>query len=176
MYWWINFFAVVFLVACFSSPTDTKQVIKNKEFDLPSYFQQEIKRLSAMDKEVVKTVSKEDVSETKTIHVNWEKELAAFVSTDINKAVYAGYIRKDSSDRLVTLRLDNPDVDISSIRIRYDEQNEPIEIIIHKQVHNLLYNTTEKLSYNKDHSYRIEKQQDVWVLGTNHYSIEGSLN
>ncbi|NGM61753.1 hypothetical protein G5B30_07480 [Sphingobacterium sp. SGG-5] len=174
MYWWINFFVAIFLFACTSAPQHTKQ--EQKEFDLPAYFQREIKRLSAVDKAVVKTVSKGDVSETKTLRVDWKKELAAFASIDINKPVYAGYIYKDSSGRTVTFRIDNPKLDISMVRIQYNEQNEPLEITIQRKIDNLLYDTAEKLHYKKNESYRIEKQQDVWVLGTNHYTIAGSLN
>jgi len=174
MYWWINFIVAIFLFACNSTPQHTKQ--EKKEFDLPAYFQREIKHLSSTDKEIVKTVSKDDVSETKTIRVDWKKELAAFAAIDINKPVYAGYIRKDSSDRTVTLRIDDPKLDLSMIRIRYDEQNEPFEITIQRKTDNLLYDTIEKLYYRKNKSYRIEKQQKVWILGTNHYTIAGSLN
>ncbi len=169
------FLSAALFFACTSSPTVTNQV--SKEFDLPSFFQHEIKRLSSANREVIKTVSTGDSSETKTIQqIDWKKELAAFSSVDVNKAVYAGEIRKDSSDHIVTLYLDNPDADISKVRIHYDKQNEPQEIIIHKNIHNLLYHTIEILSYKKDHNYSIEKQQDVWLLGTNHYTIKGSFS
>ena len=173
MYWWIKILGIAFLFACTSSPSDTQR--EKKAFDLPAYFRGEIKRLSATNRDILKTVSKGNASETKTIQVDWETELAAFASIDLNKPVYAGYIRKDSSDNVVTFRMDNPAADISTVHIRYNEDDEPSEITIHKKTDNLLYETIETLYYRRNESYRIEKQQDVWLLGTNHYSIVGSL-
>jgi hypothetical protein len=71
--------------------------------------------------------------------------------------------------------VDNPQLDVSEVIIRYDAQNVPIEIQITRHIQNFLYTTSEKLSYRKNTSYRIEKDQDVWVLGSNNYVIEGKF-
>jgi len=187
MYWWIKkniqhrsiaagmILSAVSFLAC---STDTNQVAQKqeKQFDIPAFFQQETQRLGQQNREITKTVSKETASETKKISIkDWEKELSAFSSVDLNKAAYSGQIHKDSADRLVKLSLSDPHADISSVQIQYADDNTPDEIHIIKNIDNLLYQTTEKLSYRKNKGYKIEKQQHVWLLGSNSYTIEGTF-
>lgn len=161
--------------ACESSITPSKKTVE-RQFDLPAFFDREIKRLATDNKEIIKTVSTDDNSESKNVVIdNWSKELSAFAAIDLNKSAYLGYVEKDSSDHLVTLRINNPDLEVSEVVIRYDEQNTPAEIIITRRIQNFLYTTKEKLSYRKNKDYNIEKQQDVWMLGSHRYRIQGEF-
>ncbi len=167
-------FSTASFYACTTTDPTKQDLSADKQFDIPTFFQQEIKHLSAANMEISKTVAKGSPSETKNILIqDWEKELSAFSSIDLNKAAYIGHVHKDSADYLVRLTLDDPAADISAVHIRYDEQNNPYAILILKKINNLLYQTTESLFYDKNKGYKIEKQQDVWLLGSNHYSIEG---
>jgi len=188
MYWWIKkisrlqriaigiFVSTASFFACTATNPIKQAHTEEKQFDIPAFFQQEIQHLSETKKEISKTVAKDSSAETKKILIqDWEKELSAFSSIDLNKTAYIGHINKDSSDHLVKLTLDDPTADISAVHIRYDEHNNPSGILIFKKINNLLYQTTESLSYQKDKGYKIEKQQDVWLLGSNHYTIEGKF-
>lgn len=147
-----------------------------RRFNIPAFFDREIKRLAAEDKEILKTVFTGDNGESKKVIINdWSKELSAFVTIDLNKPAYRGYVKKDSSSQQVTFRIDNPDLDVSEVIVHYNEQNIPTEIFIIRHIQNFLYTTREKLSYRKNKDYKIEKHQDVWMLGTNLYYIEGKF-
>jgi hypothetical protein len=171
---WIMFYTVL-LCGC-GNPGASSVKTNEKVFDLPTYFDTEIEQLAARAPEIEKTVFTGNESETKTVQIrDWSRELSAFAAIDINKPAYKGYVKKDSSEGFVRLYVDNPQLDVSEVIIRYDAQNVPIEIQITRHIQNFLYTTSEKLSYRKNTSYRIEKDQDVWVLGSNNYVIEGKF-
>ncbi|TJZ63115.1 hypothetical protein FAZ15_02120 [Sphingobacterium olei] len=161
------------LFSCTSTDTSTKGQVKL--FDLPSFFQSEIKRLKKINPTITKTVRKDSISEVKQIKIdNWDTELSSFVSTDINKPAYDGFVDVDSVDNLVTYTVTSPDLDLSCIQILY--KNEKVsDVIIERKVKNSLYNTTEFLEYRKDDSYTVEKNQSVIAVGDNYYKIEGKF-
>ncbi|MBE8720986.1 hypothetical protein C4F40_09655 [Sphingobacterium sp. Ka21] len=161
------------LFSCVSTDTATKDQVKL--FDLPSFFQSEIKRLAATNPTITKTVRKDSISEVKQIKIeNWETELSSFVTIDINKPAYDGYVDVDSINHLVTYTVTNPDLDLSCIQIQY-ENGKANAIVIERKVKNSLYNTTEFLEYRKNDSYTVEKNQSVKAVGENYYKIEGKF-
>ena len=184
MYWWTNYhikktfqtagaiaLAVVLLSACSQQQHNASETAY--EIDLPSYFKGEIESLTKQNPKITKTVFKDIVKETKSLHINdWERELGSFLAVDINKPAYKGLYTKDSTDNLVRYQFTKSD--ISQISIEYQE-GVPAVIQIEKSVKNLLYNSTEKITYASNQFYTIDKEQEVKVLGTNKYKIEGIL-
>ncbi|MNY52472.1 hypothetical protein D3C86_1881460 [compost metagenome] len=49
------------------------------------------------------------------------------------------------------------------------------QVIIERKVDNSLYSSNEKLTYDVDSSYQIEKDQDILILGRSQYKIRGKL-
>lgn len=186
MYWWINMKtkrfitalnllgAVIIMQSC-QDPV-SNDLNSTKEFiDLPSFFKTEIDSLQLAKPLIVKTVVKDTIREQKEIQIkDWNIELSSFVSIDLNKPVYRGYIQKDSSNYTVNYKFTNPDLDINRIKIIYNNQT-PISIEISRKTDNLLYSTEEELYYSKGDKYKVQKNQKVFLLGSNFYAIEGIL-
>lgn len=169
----ITMAALVF--AC-SEQTAQVEHFASKQLDIPAFFTTEIARLSAEKPEVIKTVKKDSIVETKDIKIdNWENELASFLTVDINKPAYAGYLKKDSVDRRVTYHSTNPKLDLKLVEITYNDKGQPITFRIDRNIDNLLYDTEETLHYQKDVGYQLEKRQHVLLLGDKYYHISGKI-
>lgn len=161
--------------SCGSPSPETKTTTVMQQFDLPSFFQQEIARLDSLQPKIKKTVSEDRVSETKELVIAaWDKELASFLAVDLNKPAYRGTYRKDSIGNTVKYTVTDPSLDLSLLEIVYTDQI-PTTFIIKKSTKNLLYNTSEHLEYVKGKRYTIDKLQSVKMLGYRHYRIEGII-
>lgn len=145
------------------------------EIDIPAFFKNEISFLNAENPNVTKTVKKDSLSETKQLVItDWDKELANFSSIDINKPAYRGTYDKDSVDNRVTYNFKDSSVDLSVVQIVYVD-GAVSTLNVKRSTKNLLYNTVENLEYIKGKSYRVEKIQNVKVMGSQHYLIEGII-
>ncbi|MFD1769044.1 hypothetical protein [Sphingobacterium suaedae] len=162
------------LLSCHSSNTPATQ--KEMFVDLPHFFEEEVQRLTTENPEIQKTVTKDSISETKTLRVdNWKNELSSFASVDLNKSAYLGYLEKDSTTRKVTFRSTNPKIDLSSVELTYGSGGELQTIVVHRTIKNSLYETKEVLRYIKDSTYSLEKNQSVLLMNDKYYQIEGTL-
>lgn len=162
------------MLSCTSASVEN-QHNTDPEFDIPTFFKNEIMLLDSTAPKVTKTVLKDSISETKELVVaDWQKELASFSAVDLNKPAYQHAYSKDSSANSVTYTFRDPSADLSLVRIDY-EAGAPVAFTIKRQSKNLLYNTEEKLEYVKGKSYSIDKVQTVKLLGSQHYHIKGLI-
>lgn len=184
MYWynenykrWKAVAAAAVTALLFSCGTNEKPAAKNRPFiDIPAFFKEEVKSLSARRPNVVKTVTKDTVSERKELQVeNWANELSSFMTVDLNKPAYAGHLQKDSTANTVIIQSLDPAIDISRVEIQYGADGKPHEFLIKRTIKNSLYETRETLHYKKGASYSLEKHQSVLVLGDKYYRIEGII-
>lgn len=164
------------VVSSCTSATDQEKKKIDPEFDIPSFFENEIRLLNASKPKVTKTVHKDSISETKQLNIaDWEKELANFTSIDLNKPAYQGTYSKDSVGNSVTYTFQDPSVDLSVVKIVY-ENGAPAVFSIKRANKNLLYDTEEQLEYIKNKSYSVDKTQTVKLLGSQHYHIQGVID
>ena len=184
MYWYkkiknavIALAITAFSYACTSGSAEgSKQQVKS-QVDIPAFFAQEITALQKRNPQVLKTVKKDSISETKTVHIaSWTNELASFASVDLNKPAYAGYLKKDSLEGLVSYTSTNPSLDIKSVQLSYGSNGELSELRMEKQTENLLYRTEETLIYLPNKRYQLEKKQHVLLLGDKYYYIAGDID
>lgn len=168
----IDIITIAILTSC-SSPSNKKETIQ--EFDIPSFFKKEAQYLNSVKPSVKKTVEKDGISETKDLIIaDWDRELANFLSVDLNKSAYEGFLIKDSSENNVKYTFSDSTLDLTSIQIFYIA-NRPSSFLIKKSTKNLLYQTDETLEYTKDQSYSIDKKQKVKGLAEQHYKITGVI-
>ena len=167
-----------FLLLLFSCQDKKADISAQKEyyFSLNRYFQEEAKRLSSQSKPILKEVSRNSSTETKTVEIdNWEKEFGLFIESDINKLSW-----KDSYREVVnldTLTYVSIDPELRTQKVVVIKNHEKVtEIRIENKTKNVLYNSVEKLGYLPDSLYSIEKQQDVVFTGNNKYRITGIFN
>ena len=161
------------LVSC--KPAAEKS-FKNPFEDFKGFFESEAIRLNKNQSVVDKTITQNEVSETKKgIQIDWNNELSLFTGSDINKAAWKDSYRiiKDSSS-IAYLAIDT-NLRTREIRIKLDSNGKPQHILIRNSSRNFLYESTETLLYIPDSAYSIDKYQKVILIGENKYLIRAEI-
>jgi len=159
-----------------SCKPDNIQDGKATYFDLKGYFNTDIKRLSKLNHPILKSVTHNDVTETKRVIINnWELELNLFIQSDINKPAWQNSYTVENTGNAIFYRAKTPDLKTRFIAINKNG-NKIKWILIYNYTKNMLYQTSETLSYFPDSVYIIKKYQKVRVLKANRYLIKGFLN
>jgi hypothetical protein len=185
MYWYnstnkgpVFFITGLILLLGFTSCQNDRNSAKDTMvfFDLKGYFKADSARLSKLNPLVNKTVVHNKVTETQKLHIpNWGTELSLFSESDINKPAWKESYSTSTTDSLLIYRAKDPSLKTREIIVKRDG-NRVKWIMIFNYTKNVLYETTEKLSYFPDSLYLIQKRQRVRVLGTDSYKISGTLN
>lgn len=170
------FFVALAFCAC-SDEKKTDSTSATDYFPTHDFFQAEVERLSAASPAVHKTVGKNGDTEVKDVAIsNWENELGAFLSVDLNKPALKDAFEVDSSERSIRYTAKDPELEIQSVLIVLDTTQRPQRIEISKQSDNILYQNKEELKYITDSSYQLIKEQDILFLGKNNYQITGQFS
>lgn len=147
-----------------------------KYFDIKGYFDTNTALLSKRNPLVNKAVTQDSVTETKPVHIeNWDAELSLFSQSDINKPAWRDSYDVDSGATGVIYRAKTLDLRTQLIVIN-KKGNKIKWLMIYNNSQNMLYQTSEKLSYFPDSLYIIQKYQKVRLLGANNYLVKGFLN
>jgi len=146
-----------------------------KYFDIKGYFTKEAARLTKQNKPILKTITYNGATESKKVLINnWGRELDFFASADINKPAWKDSYTIEKSGNFLIYKAKYPELKMREMVIKKDSQK--IDwILIYNSTKNLLYQSTEKLSYFPDSLYIIEKLQRVILLGTNIYRVKGTI-
>jgi len=146
-----------------------------KFFDLKEYFSKEAGRLTKSKPTIYKSATHNNVTESKKLTVdNWPRELNSFTESDINKPAWRASYAADSTANAIVYTAKYPDLKTRRIEIKKDS-GRVTGILIQNTIHNILYTTTEKLSYFPGDYYLIEKTQKVKIMGANSYQIKGKF-
>lgn len=147
-----------------------------KYFDLKEFFKTDSVRLVKLNPTITKTVSHNGEAETKKLKVtNWGQEFGLFTSSDINKPAWKdSYDVQENADSVV-YKAKYPELKTREIVIRKSD-GKVTSVYVLNNIHNLLYSTTETLTYAPGRYYLIEKHQKVKVMGANNYLIKGVFN
>jgi len=160
----ILFLWILFLTSCAQEGKVTVQ--QSTVFDLETYFEKEIKYLLANQKSVTKRVQLNDKEETKTItDLNFEKELAIFSKSNINKIAWIEEYQVDSIFENSQLRelhysTTNEKLKTKMLSVFYAGTNVS-EIKIHNKTNTALADAEQQLHYQVGKGYSIRNLQDV---------------
>ena len=161
------------LFACKPAVKETGASLKY--FDLKGYFTKDTARLNKLYNQVDKTVTYKGATEHKKVKItDWGRELDLFIRSDINKPAWKNSYTVISNDEFLLYKAKDPDLQTQEMLIKLDKQQVKW-ILIYNRNHNLLYTTTEKLTYYPDSLYLISKMQKVRLMGTNLYKIKGVM-
>lgn len=145
-------------------------------FSLESYFRQEAERLELQTPQIQKTVSKNGEVESRNIRIeDWQKEFALFMDADINKPAWQHSYRRDSVQFTITYTRIDPALRTEQIIVERHTDGTVNHIHVTNQVDNMLYNTLEELDYYPDSLYRINKRQQVRIIGKTDYTVTGKM-
>lgn len=183
MYWYktlkqyISFTGLSLLLCCgYACKPEIKETgAELKYFDIKEYFKTQADKLQAQNPLVNKSVKHNGTTESKRLSIgNWERELSSFTESDINKPAWKSSYSIDSSANTVTYKAKLPELKTREVVIS-KKDGKVAGIVIVNDTKNLLYNTSERLSYYPDSCYIINKTQTVKVIGANSYEIKGKF-
>lgn len=149
-----------------TSPTNTSQMF----FSVPKFVADQTQLLHQQATQLDKQLHINQQKEQQHIaQPNWEKELALFANTDINKAAWRESYQKDSSfvskDSLwhIDYTAQDPHLRTQKISIQGHQQHLR-SLSIHNQVNNLFYSLDERLTYQPNKGYQIVSIQKIVLL------------
>jgi hypothetical protein len=181
MYWYrsklrVSFSLIIWiaLAVCWSGcKPDIKE--SGAYFDIKGYFTGDTARLRKLNKPVIKTVSHNGLTESKTVRIdNWARELDLFIGSDINRPAWKNSYTVIDNDGFLIYKAKYPELVMREMLIKKDK-GKVKWILIYNRTKNILYQTSEKLSYFPDSLYLIEKVQRVRFMGNNSYKIQGVI-
>lgn len=165
------------LSACGGSNSKAPNLQTNVYFDIKGFFEEEAQRLAKDTNLIQKEISRNGgEKERKSLVIkDWLKEFSLFIESDINKPAWTSSYGVSHKGDTITYTSNDPELRTKKISI---VKNDEIvkSITIYNEVENKLYKSLEELYYSPDSIYRIEKLQDVRVIGANRYLITGSFN
>ncbi len=184
MYWYkkqshmnilvISLVAASYFTACKPDIKETGGALRY--FDIKGFYTIDTAVLRKLNKPVFKTVTHNGVSESKTVPIdNWGQELNFFISSDINKPAWKDSYDITANGEFLIYRAKYPELKMREMIISKNKQKVNW-ILIFNNSKNILYSTSEKLSYFPDSLYLIEKVQRVRMIGTNYYKVKGIIN
>jgi len=166
-------FLLIILSSC-SQPTQNKAQAK-AYFDLKGYFEKEADRLDKLGLKIDKSVSINGIEEHKLIKVeDFNKELNSFITLDINKASWRDAFKVKKENNLLMYTTDNEKIPVKKVEIQY-QNNKVSSIYIVTEVDNILYHSTDTLSYRSNQFYEIKKTQKIKLLKEKKYTIIGKF-
>lgn len=162
-------------IALFCLPACKPNIQKGDFFDLKGFITKDAARLDTLNPAVEKTVYHNGVTETKAVHISdWKSELGMFIDADINKPSWKSSYEVNSEDSLLVYRAKDKELLVQHLDIKHAGQK-VLWILVYTKVSNMLYNTTQKLTYYPDSLYAIEMVQHVRLNKTNVYKIQGKI-
>jgi hypothetical protein len=182
MYWYKSKFRIgLDLICCISILTwlpACKPEIKEtgatlKYFDIKGFFFTNTAHLNRLNKPVLKTIIYNGITEQKKVHINnWGLELDSFIGSDINRPAWKDSYNIVADNDILLYKAKYPELKMREMLIK--KENGKLKwMLIYNKTQNIIYQTTEKLTYFPDSLYMIEKVQRVRLMGTNVYKVQG---
>jgi hypothetical protein len=164
-------YACLHIFALWSCQPDTPSTTTSKTFfSVPDFVADQTQFLQQQKTQLDKQLHINQQKEQQHIvQPNWEKELALFANTDINKAAWRDSYQKDSNfvvqDSLwhIDYTARDPHLRTQKISIQRHQQNLH-SLSIHNQVNNLFYSLDECLAYQPNKGYQIVSVQNIVLL------------
>ncbi|MDX2069506.1 MAG: hypothetical protein SFV55_13850 [Haliscomenobacter sp.] len=173
------FFALALIWSCNNAEATKKPDSKEDPyfFDLAGFFNTEIKQLNNAQTKAHKTVKyneKEDVLSTQKL--DYEKELAVFVHSDINKLSWrekysADTLKEGNEIRSITYKALDDQLKTRKITISFD-QNEVAQIAIENRLKSIMASTWQELEYLPGKGYQVHGKQKMRLAGVDMMGIE----
>ncbi len=172
---------LLLLTACIKNDQTTVQDTSER-FNLPAFFDKEIKRLSDNGSlKIEKRIRQNAQEELKVQKIeNWEKELQLFSTYNIHEAIHqddydSSKIVLDNGNYHLTYQSINPKLALKHLTLHYNKQKElqKLEMQIEKQ--NQVYSSYYQLNYQPQSGYRIKKKQKVLLFPIDSLEVQANF-
>ena len=147
-------------------------------YDLKGFFSKEVKRLDRQQPEGIKTVRFDGKSETigmNAASVDYGKELASFISSDINKPSWIEKYRIDSvsaGSDMQEIRYTALDEHLKTREIRLVFKGDHLtEVRIRNRLKSIIAESTQTMSYSPGSGYAIEGVQRSRIGSSRAFSV-----
>lgn len=179
----LHFILPVLFLTLVSCGAEEKEETNNNFYDLKGFVNGQIHLLTELKPIVNKKMKVgEEVEETKTTSIDWEKELELFVKADLNKPVNRLLydIKQDSSAVTYTLK-EGEDASVRFLKIVLDKSSgNPLSIEAKVNAKNKLYESEKNLGLNCGEvkgkwrilSYQVSGFQDLVISERKPFEIE----
>jgi hypothetical protein len=145
-------------------------------FDLKKYFSSEAKRLQTLNPLIKKTVTQNGISETKQLKISiLETELKPFSNADINKSAWKNAFKVSTNNQMIRYTNTNDKIPVKELIVT-KKNNVIVSIKAILNTSNLLYTSTDTLTYVPSKHYEIKKTQKIKLLKAKTYQISGRFN
>ncbi|MBC7614963.1 MAG: hypothetical protein H7202_02740 [Pedobacter sp.] len=166
-------FLIFLLHSC--TPTEQNKTQKAAYFSLKNYFEKETERLNGLNLQIHKTVAINGINEHKLVKINnFKNELNTFISSDINKASWRGAFIVKKDEHLALYTTENKKIPVKKLEIRF-QNNKVKSIQIFLRTVNILYYSSDTLTYFPDSLYEIKKTQKIKLLKEKKYVVIGKF-
>jgi hypothetical protein len=170
----MRYLSIILLLTIISCKQTKENAPEPVYADIKTYFKSEADRLSKKKSLVFKTIRQNQTSESKNkVPIDWQNELSLFTESDINKSAWRNSYNVIQTNNQMSYNAKDANLRTREIRIDKDLNGNFKQIYIKNITKNNLYESIEVLIYIQDSIYRIEKMQDVFLLGKNNLYIEG---
>jgi len=168
------FFICLLTSSCSNEFDGTNTETDKKFFDLKGYMQSEIERLS--DFSIQKEIKIDGESEQiKISDVAWEKELAIFFESDINKVAWETEFEVSQKNDVTTYTTENENIPVKKIQFLTDYDGNLNKLFITREKENLLYKSTEKISYRPTYGFQIITDRKIILSDPQKIEINASF-
>ncbi len=175
----VSFLGFLWMASACTEETPATQ--KQLYFPIATYLQQEIKGMGQQPKKVHKTMILDGKKEVKVISdMDWEKEWALFIESDLNKPAFDKSYDNLSEDGFLWYSLKiGENLPVKKLKIQLDALERPASIEIEMAQTNFLFDTQKKMHMNfvdgKVQTYSIEGTQQMRWGSPTHYQLLGVL-
>ena len=164
-------FLILILSACTANEQNKTQT--GGYFDLKGYFEKEAIRLNTLSLQIDKSVEVNGNGEQKRVKIkDFKNELGTFITSDINKSSWRGSFSVKKETNTESYTTVNAKIPVKKVEIHYLNQKiKWIQIIAITD--NILYHSSDTLTYYPDSLYEIKKTQKIKLLKEKKYVISG---
>ncbi|MFI5135246.1 MAG: hypothetical protein ACHQD9_05300 [Chitinophagales bacterium] len=170
----------IFLVLLSSCQPPSSNLSQKIYFDLPNYFDQQVKELQKDSLVVIKTSEVNGNTDQHQMDwTDWKKEFSLFYASDISKSSFIGKyktdsVQLDSSEKKIIYLATDSSLRTKLIEITYSRDSvKEVHVVNHSG--NFLSRTSEELYYEPRKSYIIKSSVTNRFFGVNEFSVLGQL-
>ena len=176
------FGCILYSTGCASdSATSTKAETPKVFFDIDGYFDAEINALNNSALKLKKDAKIDDKNETQTIEKpNWDTELKLFKDSDINKTAWIDKYKTEKNSNSIVYTTADSSLTTKRIQIDYkstvtDNFDDIASILIINNTENVLYSSSEFLTYTPKSSISIIRNQRIKTGDNKMVEIKGMI-
>jgi len=163
----IIFALFFFSVGCASDSSQAAKEAPKTFFDIKGYFDQEINALKSSAYKLEKKAKIDDKEETKNIEKpDWDNELKILQESDINKTAWIDKYKTEESGTNLIYTTEDETLKTKRIQIDFNKAGSKsfdnvTSILIINNTENVLYNSSEFLTYTPKSSITIIRNQQI---------------